>query len=52
MPIGAAIARIRTADADAPVANPVVVAPVAVVQAPAQEAVVVETIQTAKPANG
>ena len=53
MPIGAAIARIRTADADAPVANPVVVTPVAqVVQAPAQEAVVVETIQTAKPANG
>ena len=53
VPIGAAIARIRTADADAPVANPVVVTPVAqVVQAPAQEAVVVETIQTAKPANG
>lgn len=53
VPIGAAIARIRTADADAPVANPVVVTPVAqAVQAPAQEAVVVETIQTAKPANG
>ena len=53
VPIGAAIARIRTADADAPVANPVVVTPVAqVVQATAQEAVVVETIQTAKPANG
>ncbi len=53
VPIGAAIARIRTADADAPVANPVVVTPVAqAVQAPAQEAVVVETIQTAKSANG
>lgn len=53
VPIGAAIARIRTADADAPVVNPVVVTPVAqAVQAPAQEAVVVETIQTAKSANG
>jgi 2-oxoglutarate dehydrogenase E2 component (dihydrolipoamide succinyltransferase) len=52
VPIGAAIARIRTADADAPVANPVVVTPVAqAVQTPAQEAVVVETIQTAKTAN-
>lgn len=48
VPIGTAIARIRTGATEAPVSNPVTVSPVAeTVAQPVQEAVVVDTIQAA-----